>query len=534
MGWMNYNMDVVHELGSLVHNLNIFNVAVTDAKQVAHQVSCTVHLGRKGHVYEGTSACIMAASRYISNPLRGIVVVANQIINVLSTYRFVLGHLSNFITHCNNLEFNIQDFFGMDAAMLNSTVLHTRPDTNIDLSKGHTVTTVFPVVELSCDLFSQCPVIDPLICAVTDGDATMWKKFQLHLPPGTYDPHHQYCDWHKGQNLKKEGEGLLSLAQNDRIRRGQVEYDDMHKLGSIFGNESGSYRKFNTLFGPLLHVVRRHESERVVELFWNLFTEKASGCGMFVFPNSYEKLHHYKTGTSGRYGMCTFVSEITGRVKYGCGVTANSIEARANKNIKSALGTKLGFVVMHAIVKKSCSSQCRQTCHLRYSLRQACHGDCRKIYDRREYTQYGENPFGANWRQQWSLGVNRALDDAYWNTYCWQHGPSWPDLEFTIATNAAVDMCRKMELYYDDASKTLRDYCTTLKRDWQSFKKDPLKYRTALVAAVQSFTSTRARDHVVDAAAYLNVPRNWRPSEAEVFAIVEKDLLFQQKVRRVV
>ncbi len=65
LGWMNYNMDVVHELGSLVHNLNIFNVAVTDAKQVAHQVSCTIHLGRKGVVYEGTSACIMAASRYI-------------------------------------------------------------------------------------------------------------------------------------------------------------------------------------------------------------------------------------------------------------------------------------------------------------------------------------------------------------------------------------------------------------------------------------------------------------------------------------
>jgi hypothetical protein len=63
MGWMNYNMDVVHELGRRVTNLNIFNVAVTDAKQVAHQVSCTVHLGREGFVYEGTSACLMSASR---------------------------------------------------------------------------------------------------------------------------------------------------------------------------------------------------------------------------------------------------------------------------------------------------------------------------------------------------------------------------------------------------------------------------------------------------------------------------------------
>ncbi len=63
VGWLNYNKDVVHEIGRRVTNLNIFNVAVTDAKQVAHQVACTVHLGREGFVYEGTSACIMSAFR---------------------------------------------------------------------------------------------------------------------------------------------------------------------------------------------------------------------------------------------------------------------------------------------------------------------------------------------------------------------------------------------------------------------------------------------------------------------------------------
>ncbi len=39
-------------------------------------------------------------------------------VNVFSMYRFVLGHLSALITHCDNLEFNLQDFFAMDAAML--------------------------------------------------------------------------------------------------------------------------------------------------------------------------------------------------------------------------------------------------------------------------------------------------------------------------------------------------------------------------------------------------------------------------------
>ena len=446
----------------------------------------------------------------------------------------MLGHLPAIVKHCDDRDFNIKDFFAMDDSMLTSTVRVTHSDTCINLRGGHKVTSVFPVVELSCDIFSQCPDNDTSIAAVTDGDATMWNKFKLHLPVGKFDPCFQFCDWHKGQSLKKDGEVLLSQAQEERRRRGQNGYDETHKLGSIFANDSGSSRKFSTLFGPLLHVVRRHESEPVVKLFWTLFTEKAFGCGMFVDLNSYEKLHHFKTGTSGRYGMCNFVSQPSGRVKYGCGVTANSLEARANKNIKAALGTKLGFVAIHAIVKKSCSSQCRQTCHLRFSVRQACHGDCRSIYDNRESSQYGENPVGANWRHLWTVGIIRAGDDAYWNTYCWLHGTSAPHFDFTIATNVAVEMCRKMQLYYNDASKTLRDYCNILKQDWLSFMRDPFQYRRALVAVVKSFNIQRARDHGVNASAYLNLPKNWRPSEAEVFGIVEKDLLFQQKVMRVV
>jgi hypothetical protein len=358
----------------------------------------------------------------------------------------------------------------------------------------------------------------------------MWRKFQIHLPPDKFDTQSQFCDWHKGQNLKKDGAALLSLARAERCRRGSTDYDDMHVLGPLLEIKSHFEHKFTTLFGPLLHVVRRHESALVATLFWKLFTDKASGCGLFAHKNEFQKLHHYLSGTSGRYGMSTFVTKQSGTTKYGCGITANSLEARANKHIKAALGTKLGFVAMHAIVKKSCSFQCRQTCHLRFSLRQACHGDCRKIYCNKESTQYGENPVGANWKQQWSLGVNRAGDDEYWNTYCWSKHTSWPLCQYTIATNSAVEVCRKMQLHYNDATKTTRDYCATLKQDWLSFRKDPMKFRDALVAEVQTFSVDRARDHLVNRNAYPDAPRNWRPSEADVFAIVEKDLLFQQQV----
>ena len=79
-------------------------------------------------------------------------------------------------------------------------------------------------------------------------------------------------------------------------------------------------------------------------------------------------------------------------------------------------------------------------------------------------------------------------------------------------------------------NKTLRDYCATLKQDWLSFNKDPIKFREALVGEVQDFSVERARDHLLNHSAFPDAPRNWRPSAADVFAIVEKGLLFQQKV----
>ena len=106
---MNYNMDVVHELGRYVTNLNIFNVAVTDAKQVAHQVSATIHHTRKGYVYEGTSACIMAASR------------------------FILGNLRPLADKCKAGDIDLFDRFGLQDEMLQSTITYEHVDKIIQL-----------------------------------------------------------------------------------------------------------------------------------------------------------------------------------------------------------------------------------------------------------------------------------------------------------------------------------------------------------------------------------------------------------------
>jgi hypothetical protein len=128
LGWMNYNMDVIHELGRYVTNLNIFNVAVTDAKQVAHQVSATIHHTRKGCVYEGTSACIMAASR------------------------FILGSLRTLADKCKAGDFDLFDRFGLDDEMLQSTIIYGHAEKITPLTKEPLITSAFPIVQLSKDL----------------------------------------------------------------------------------------------------------------------------------------------------------------------------------------------------------------------------------------------------------------------------------------------------------------------------------------------------------------------------------------------
>jgi hypothetical protein len=215
-------------------------------------------------------------------------------------------------------------------------------------------------------------------------------------------------------------------------------------------------------------------------------------------------------------------------LKYGCGLTANSLESRANKQIKRDLETKLGFVAIHAIIKKSCSSQCRQTCSLGFSVRQACVGDSTQTYVPRSHHMFGENPIGTNWKALWPIGLQQSSDE-FWKTYVWEFGSSWQDYTFMIAIDCAVKVCMTMEAYYADSTKALRQYCYTLIKDWKCFMKDPAKYRLELEKEVMTFDLQRARNHLLNASAFPKGSKKWNPSKAEMFAIVEKDLIFQQK-----
>ncbi len=136
---------------------------------------------------------------------------------------------------------------------------------------------------------------------------------------------------------------------------------------------------------------------------------------------------------------------------------------------------------------------------------------------------------GANWKALWRRGVERA-HDAYWSTYVWERGDCWTNKTFIVASDATVSVCKKMIVYYSTGLADLKKYCQEMKKDWEAFNKNPCQYRNDLIHVVRSFDLTSARDHLLDNNAFPNANKNiWKPSEADLWTIVEKDLIFQQK-----
>ncbi len=87
-----------------------------------------------------------------------------------------------------------------------------------------------------------------------------------------------------------------------------------------------------------------------------------------------------------------------------------------------------------------------------------------------------------------------------------------------------------MIVYYSTGLADLKKYCLEMKKDWEAFNKNPCQYRNDLLDVVRSFDLTRARDHLLDNKAFPNANKYmWKPSEADLWTIVEKDLIFQKK-----
>ena len=259
VGWQTHMMDVVHELGSLISNLNIFNVGVADAKQCCHLVSCTLHHSRKGHVYDITGAAFHAA------------------------VRFVWANLAKIKDTCaTTAGINIDDIFGLDRSFYNvGGIEDGRAPQKLSAAgtKGESIDfeVAFPSVNFPSSPFACCAGYSS---ACTDGDFTMWRRWSAHadLAMGLANPRAiTFCDRHKGESIKADGQKLWALARCRRDNCGAESYDKEHPLGSLLGSPRCT---FMGTFGPLLHVVRTHDDTAVRDLFWNMILSKACAMGM--------------------------------------------------------------------------------------------------------------------------------------------------------------------------------------------------------------------------------------------------------------
>ena len=391
VGWQQTLMDVVHEVGANVGNLNLYNVGVTDAKQTCCHAAVAVHHSRKGHVFESTSAALHVAAEFVHEHLS---VLAKH----GAHYHFDLQR-----------EFNLDDSHFPDSAPtttlfpsgevvvgIESDDTKTRspgdgPNVPIVAIEGRTVTChlAFPLRPKDAPSFfpsvgaGQCP-----FGACTDGDFTMWHRHILHVPQGLYlallDDHVagamglRYCDKHKGSRIRTAGKKLYNDRVKERKPPGEsretqkktmVKYDKDFRLGGLLAES------WNTNFEEITGVIRAHPHAGVAALFLSIKIFKAEAMGLTKMIAAFLKNHGPRNIATGVYGQNTFatMTPVNGGIgsgKMGVGFTANCLEAGANASLKRALGMQSSLPVLNSVVQRQCRKNAFEQTKVGFSVRQ--------------------------------------------------------------------------------------------------------------------------------------------------------------------
>ena len=241
VGWQNSLMDVVHEVGANMRNLNVFNVGVSDAKQTCAHAAVVIHHGRRGYVYEAASACLHAAASY------------------------VWRHADQIRAHCKLHDYNLDaqfaltpDFYFKELTAFSREAapptIHIAIESDYAYKNDGVVLRSMPGVTVPVrvafprpfvrdpDYIPDFPVGHVFLGSVTDGDFSMWRRWILQLPksfrlllgqdtaPGSDGV--RFCDRHKGVRLVSTGETHFKKAFESR-RFSTVLFDKEHCLGLV-------------------------------------------------------------------------------------------------------------------------------------------------------------------------------------------------------------------------------------------------------------------------------------------------------------
>ena len=265
--------------------------------------------------------------------------------------------------------------------------------------------------------------------ATTDGDFTMWTRWLLRFCPAMTEAlakdHFKamglrFCDRHKGENIKADGEKAVvdALRQRGSHKGEKAAFDRKHVLGHLVRRGS-----FGSELQPLLEVTRANPDPRVggPGIFWELFLWKARQMGLLTFSEVVVRKHRPDNAATGVFGQCTHAIlweglEWTGTMnKYGMSFTANCLEAGPNAMLKRALGMQLPVLAIQAIILRCCSESSRHHQDRGFSVRPDYVGRAPQ-YSSKTNKQKGEESTGANWKSLWSEAELQAAERGYART----------------------------------------------------------------------------------------------------------------------
>ena len=519
VGWQQTLMDVVHEVGANVGNLNLYNVGVTDMKQTCCHAALAVHSSRKGLVYESTSAALHAAAEFVHEHLPVLAEIGRQFHYDLA-YEFAL-EASHFPAAAPMTTHNHSGavVIGIEPEDAKKRGRNDGPNVPLAECAGRTITCHLAFPLRPPDAPSFFPDIIPGECpfgACTDGDFTMWQRHILHVPQRLFlalldDPVPgamglRYCDKHKGTLIRDSEKKCYTECANVRKPPSQSTEDQLktvrlHDKQNFLGCLMAKTWSYN--FEEILEVIRAHPHAGVARLFLSMKSYKAAAMGLSKMLAAFLKNHSPLNISTGVYGQSTFATKsfrndgsLSG--KMGVGFTANCLEAGANASLKRALGMQCSLPVINGVVTKTCRTNALAQTKLGFSVRQDYTFKNPRACSKR-YGQKNEEDTGAFFRAMWKDGQAKARDTSWVAVNVRSLNPqtkakeSWAATSIYLPTEFGMNMALAMDTYTELVMSKVNDITQVKKPEktiniysegtacnlrsnlaiWKRFMKDP-------------------------------------------------------------
>ena len=227
------------------------------------------------------------------------------------------------------------------------------------------------------------------------------------------------CSFHKGKAIEVMLVSCIKKTQLLRAARGPAAWDKKHPLGYLL--KGSATRVYQREFADFLDDVMQHDALPVTQGCWLFVSKKGSMMGMPAADLRHIDLHHHPvTGIQGHHGrstqthekgddscasphpLDTYVDGVRHGIEKGVPASANNVESRINKRMKTKTGCARRMVDLLPVIVDVASEVCAECAgNHQYSVLPDFFGECRSTSSRKSSTagRAGKIKTGRNFRK---------------------------------------------------------------------------------------------------------------------------------------